>query len=437
MISKRAGLALSTLVFVAAPALAQAPRVHALVGARVVVAPGRTLPRATVVLRDGVIVAVGTKIDVPPEARVWDLTGKTIYPGLIDLWVPAGGVHAPAQPGPARRGRGGDDTETEPNVQAARDVLDQGLDAERTKAMRRAGFTTALVVPSGGIFRGRGAVVDLGDDPKAAVVRPDAVQAVSVKSQGFGRGYPSSLMGAVALVRQTLLDARWQRDALAAYAADPAQARPPYDRELAALEPALEGKQPVVFETDDVLAELRDAKIAEELGLRAWLVGNGREYERLTELAAHRLPLVLPLDFPDRPKLADEGDDLSVSLEDLRAWDLAPSNPARLDEAKLPFAITAFRQKAPLDLWKRLKAAIDRGFPAERALAALTVVPAELLGLSGRAGTIESGKLANLVVVDGDLLVEVPRVETVWVDGDPYPVEPDGAAGGRKMEGQR
>jgi len=430
MIWKRGLLTALAFALSAAPGWAQAPRVHALVGARVVVGPGRTLPQATVVIRDGLVVAVGSNVAAPPDARIWDLAGKTLYPGLIDLWVPREWKQAKTDDAePART--------TNPQVNPDRDVLEQLRDDEQWRALRRAGFTTVLVVPQGGIFRGRGAVVDLGDDPRAGVIRPDAVQAVSIAGQGWGSGYPGSLMGAVALVRQTFLDSRWQRLALAAYAADPAQSRPPYDLALAALDAAAHGEQTVVFETKDALAELRDARLAEELGLRAWLVGSGREYERLGELARRPLPLVLPLDFPERPKVGEEGDDLSVSLEELRAWDEAPTNPVRLLDAKIPFALTSYRQKTPDAFWKQLTRAIEAGLPAERALAALTVVPAEFLGLSGRAGSLEAGKLANLLVVDGDLLVESPKIETVWVDGDPYPVEPQGTGKTRGREARR
>jgi imidazolonepropionase-like amidohydrolase len=381
------------------------------------------LPRATVVLRDGIIAAVGANVAAPPDARLWELDGKTVYPGLIDAWVP--------RPWPLE-GEGEAPQGTHPNaaVRADRDVVERLRNDEAWPELRAAGFTTALVVPGDGIFRGQGALANLGDDPRRALLRPRAFQIVALSSPKGLDGYPSSTMGAVALFRQTILDARWHRLAQAAYRANPAQERPPYDAALAALESAAHGEAPVAFETDSLLGTLRALRLAEELDLRGLVVGSGAEYQRLDEIRARPLPLVLPVAFPAPPDVGEE-DDHAVGLDELRHWDQAPANPARLADARLPFAITAFRQKSPKDLWKQVAEAIERGLDPDRALAALTQVPAELLGISGRAGTIEAGKMANLVVVEGDLLVEEPKVEAVWIDGEHYPIEA-GKKGGKK-----
>lgn len=403
---------------------------HALVGARVVVAPGRTLPAGTLVLRDGVIAAVGTNVAVPADARIWNLEGKTLYPGLIDAWVPRAWPEEKAEEAP----QAAHDNEL---VRPQRSVVDRLRDEAQWKSLRAAGFTTALVVPEGGVLRGSGAVANLGDDPRASVLAPDVVQAVRLAvPSGRSDLYPESLMGVVALFRQTLLDARWHRQAHAAYRANPAQARPRYDLALAALEPAAHGEATVVFETDDVLGELRAMRLARELGLSAWLVGSGEEYRRLAELAARPLPLVLPIAFPERPKVGEKGDDLTVGLDDLRHWDDAPGNPATLVEAKISFALTSFRQKEPKAFWKHLARAVERGLNPDMALAALTRTPAELLGLSGRAGALEPGKMANVVVVEGDLLVAEPKIEGVWIDGRYYPHEADSEKPAKKEGGR-
>lgn len=432
MASSMRALAALALTAALPLAAAEAPvTTHALVGARIVVAPGRTLPSGTVVLRDGVIAAVGTNVAVPAEARIWDLEGKTLYPGLVDAWVPRAWPEEKAEDAP----QGAHDNAL---VRPQRSVIDRLRDEKQWQALRAAGFTTALVVPEGGVLRGRGAVANLGDDPRASLLVPEAVQAVRLAvPRGRRDGYPGSLMGVVALFRQTLLDARWHRQAQAAYRANPAQARPRFDAALAALEPAAHGEATVAFECDDVLGTLRAQRLAAELGLEAWLVGSGEEYRRLAEIAARPLPIVLPVAFPERPEVGDDGDDLTVGLDELRHWDEAPSNPARLAEAKLAFALTSFRQKEPKKLWPALARAIERGLDADAALAALTRTPAELLGLSGRAGAIEPGKMANLVVVDGELLVAEPKIESVWIDGRHYPSEPGAGDEKGKKEGGR
>jgi imidazolonepropionase-like amidohydrolase len=414
-----AALAALAPLLVPPPAAARPdpPTAHALVGARVVVAPGRVLPKATVVLRDGLVAGVGEALQPPADARIWPLEGKTIYPGLIDAWVPRPWPLAKAAELPQG-------AHSNPLVRAERDVVDRLRDEAAWKALREAGFTTALVVPGDGIFRGRGAVANLADDPSAGLLRAGAVQAVSVRPPDDFEGYPGSLMGAVALFRQTVLDARWHRQAQAAHRADPAQARPAWNASLAALEPAAAGEMPIVFETKDVADTLRVLGLAEELDLRGWVVGSGEEYQRIDEVRARPLPLVLPLAFPERPDVRDL-DDGTLGLDALRHWDQAPANPALVDQAKLPFALTSFRQKQPKDLWKALARAIGRGLDRDRALAALTRVPAELLGISGRAGSVEVGKMANLVVVDGDLLVESPKIVEVWIDGVRYATADD------------
>lgn len=433
MTSQRwSSLAATTLFVVAATAGAapQPSRVHALVGARVFVAPGRTLPEATVVLRDGVIAGVGSSLSVPADARVWDLAGKTIYPGLIDLWAPVAWPLDKPEEAPAA---------ASPNlvVRPERDVLDRPRDDKLWRELRAAGFSTALLVPGDGVLRGRGALVDLGDDLASGLLRADAVAAATLRPDRKWNDYPQSFMGVIALLRQSILDARWHRQAQAAYRASPAQRRPRFDAGLAALEPAAYGEMPIAFESESVADGLRAAAVAEELGLRAWIVGGGDEYRRLEELRAHAYPLVLPIAFPERPKVG-ETDDLGVGLDELRHWDQAPTNPARLAEAKVSFALTSHRQKERAAFWKQLALAIERGFPAERALASLTTVPAEFAGQSGRLGTIEAGKIANLVVTDGELFVAEPKIQAVWVDGQPYPHEADAQPPGKSpKEGSR
>jgi hypothetical protein len=170
---------------------------------------------------------------------------------------------------------------------------------------------------------------------------------------------------------------------------------------------------PILFEARDALDALRAARVCAELGLASWLVGKGDEYKWTEEVAATRLPILLPLDFPDDPA-PGEGDDLSLSLAALRHWDRAPDNPR---------ALTSFRLGNPAKLHAQLAKAIARGLAPEEALAALTTTPAALLGIADRAGTIEPGKMANLVVVEGDLFVDKPKIREVWIDGRRYEVK--------------
>jgi imidazolonepropionase-like amidohydrolase len=394
-------------------------RVHALTGARVVTAPGRMVEGATVVIRDGIIEAVGAGVEAPAGARVWDVRGHTIYPGFIDAHADLGMDDVPeeADVGP---------THWNPQVRAyfstASDLQD---DPDRRSALRSLGFGAALAVPRLGIFRGQAAVIDLGDGSvRGRIVRPDLVQSVSFsRSQQLGGLYPNSPMGAIALIRQTLLDADWYQRAWASYEQSGRAFLPPETSEaLANLEAAARGAQPMLFEATREEEHLRVRALAEEFGIVPWVRGSGDEYKLLDVLAGSDVPLIVPIAFPDAPEIESPEDALDVSLAELRHWYLAPENPARLAAADIEFAITADGLASDDDFLMNLRAAVARGLGRDLALAALTTVPARLLGIDRTHGTLERGKVANLVVVEGDLFDDDGTIRDVWIEGDRYGV---------------
>jgi imidazolonepropionase-like amidohydrolase len=401
---------LATLLACAAlPAVAAPPAVHAIEGARLVIAPGQVVDRGTVVMRDGVFTAVGAAVEIPADARVWDGEGLTLYPGLIDPFVP---VSLPAADDEEAAPAGGNPN---PLVTPERDAAPYANDEKVLRKLREAGFTTALAVPEDGLLRGTAALVNLGDgDLRHNLLRRGVAQVAALEQAT--EGYPTSLMGSMALLRQTLLDASWYARAQAAYATNPAQERPPLDLSAAALAPVVSGEMPLIYETRDLRDSLRGARLAQELELTAWLVGNGHEYQRLDDVLATGLPLLLPVDFPKAPVVKGE-DDLSVDLEALRHWDRAPDNPRLLLDGGLTVAFTAHGLSDAKALHANLAEAIERGLSPEAALAALTTTPAELLGITPVAGTLEPGKMANLVVVEGELFVDKPKIRQLWIDG--------------------
>ncbi|MEM9552704.1 MAG: amidohydrolase family protein [Acidobacteriota bacterium] len=420
--SVRPGLAAAVAtalgLFGVAPVLAEdaaprGPQLHALVGARVVVSPGTTIDAGTLIVRDGVIEAVGAEVAPPAGARVHELDGVTLYPGLIESFA---AVDWPSSDEDDAAPVAGHEN---PLVRPERDIVDLGADHATVEALRGAGFTTAVLVPASGLLRGESAAVNLGaGGVRANLLRSGVAQ--NAHPAMLDDGYPSSLMGSVALLRQTLLDADWYADAQAAFAARPSQQRPTYDRSLEALGAVVDGSQTIVLESEDLLGLQRLAGLARELGLDALAVGSGHEWQRPEVVAALGLPLILPLDFPDAPEVGDDGPALHVGLDALRAWQQAPSNPRVLADAGVRFTLTSHRLSAPKNLHARVARAVEAGWSADAALAALTVVPAELWGLSGVAGTLEAGKMANLLEVDGDLFVDSPKIRAVWVDGRRY-----------------
>ena len=425
-------LALTLSLLTAAPAHSITPRVHAIVGARVVVAPGQVLEHCTVVMRDGVITSVGPSVSVPADARVWQGDSLTVYPGLIDPFVQAsgggGGRGGRGQAGPADtgppRGAAHDLPTVHPELRA---VSMLPLANGQLDSLRAAGFTVAQLSPRSGIVRGQSAVIALGDGPvKELVIRPDAAQVISLETAV--EGYPGSLMGAIAVIRQSLMDAKWYRDATATYSRSPlGRERPEENLSWAAMEPLVSGRQSAWFLADDMLEVLRAAAIAREAGVTATVVGGGDEYKRIKEIAASGVPLVVPVNFPEPPVITDAANAVDVATEELRQWRDAPANAAVLAKRGVPFALTANGLKDPRKFRLNVGAAIERGLGHDAALAAMTTTPAKLLGLADRLGTIAPGKIANLTVTRGDLFSDKGKVVEVWVDGDRYETRADDA----------
>jgi imidazolonepropionase-like amidohydrolase len=392
---------------------------HALVGARVVTAPGQVMENATIVIRNGLIQSVGRNQDPPAGARVWDLTDRTVYPGFIDAHADLGMDSVP---------EGGDvgPTHWNPQVRAWFSTTANLSDNEdRRQAIRSQGFGTALVVPKQGIFRGMASVVNLGDaSVRERVLRPDIAQSLGFqRSVELGNTYPNSAMGVIALMKQTFMDADWYMRAWETYESSGRAFLPPEtSAALGALESAIHGQQPVLFEARSEEDYLRGHRLATDYGLTPWFRGSGEEYRIVDVLQGRTDPLIIPVNFPDAPDLDDPEDALNASLAELRHWYLAPASPATLADAGIDFAITTDGLTSVSDFLPNLRTAVARGLSPEVALAALTTQPAEWLGIERTHGTIEEGKVANLVVSEGDLFTEEATVRDVWVHGVVYGV---------------
>ncbi len=427
------------------------PRWHALTGATLVLAPGRVVEGGTLVMRDGLIVAAGRDVKLPEGARVWPLQGRRVYAGFIDMASPLG-VPPALQAAPPPRPMFGPGSELPPPagpraeprvptqralasrnaaVRAEQDVAAQlEWRADDVRDARELGFTAALATPAAGVWRGQGALLALGavepGQARSQVMKPLASQhlAFELQLRGMGNAYPGSLMGAVALARQSLLDARWYRQASAAADAA-ARERVEPNATLAAFAPLQDKRQLLVAVAEDEQDFLRIAQLRDEFGLNAVAHGNGFEYRRARQLERLRLPVIVPLAFPQVPEVQDPDSALDVPLSTLQHWEQAPSNLARLHAARVPFAITAQGLRDPRrQFWQRVRQAVQRGLPADAALAALTTTPASLLGESQRLGTLEPGRVAHVVVTRGDPFIDAEAaVELVFVDGKPLPVQ--------------
>lgn len=417
------------------------PRIHAIIGATVVAAPGRTLERATIIVRDGLIEAVGQGLDIPGDARVWDLSGKTVYPGFIDAYsnfgmpeglqaivrkLPREPDAAPVKDPPLPENPGA--PYWNPLVTPERSALDfYKPNNKEMENLNGLGFTVAAAYPGRGIIRGRGILMHLHNRSiQEALVESNIGQHMSFESTERGGDYPTSLMGSIALVRQSLYDARWYEASQETYTSNEAKVeRPEYNEGLESLTEVANGEQLVLFNARNELDYQRIESIGKEFDLKYAILGNGYEYRRAQILKNAGCTVILPLEFPEPPPVERADAALDIPLEQLEHWELAPSNAAFLAKTGVPFCLTTYHMKDPSkEFWGAIRKAVKRGLSEDVALAALTSVPAALYSMDDRLGTIETGKISNLVVASGNLFSEErARVSMLWVDGDPVEQE--------------
>jgi imidazolonepropionase-like amidohydrolase len=431
-------IALSFLLFVSTTQFTHAQRkaidTYAITNARIVPVSGATIEKGTVVIRDGLIAAVGANVSSPPDARIIDGTGLTVYPGLIDsctnLALPE------PSPAPTVGGGGGGgggfflQQAARPNPNAPNSTQPVGLQPEvmvddliktggnDIESARNAGFTSALTAPRTGIWMGQSALINLaGETPQQMIVRsPVAMHVGFTPLRGT---YPGSLMGVFASLRQMLLDAQRYRDSLALYDKAPrGTRRPEADKSLAALIPALEGKMPVVFHVDREREIERVLDLANEFKLKAIIAG-GREAARLSaRLAKENVPVLLSLNLPRRTTAAlPEAD--PEPLRVLRERVEAQKTAGLLVKARVRFGFESGALTNISDVFVNASHEIENGLAAEDALRAFTIWPAEILGVANQLGSIETGKIANLTVFRGDLFDRNSRVAHVFIDGRP------------------
>jgi imidazolonepropionase-like amidohydrolase len=422
--------------------------VHALTGGKIVIKPGEVLDGGVIVLRDGFIEAVGKDLAPPPDARVWDMKGTTIYAGFIEPYLVLGGTNPPvstsdsepaavasltsggvkffgipgAQTDMGNPGPGDEISRVTPEHRVVRDYSPN----DKTLApLRQAGFTAALVAPGRGIFRGTSALVALAEEnPNETILKPDVFQHIALdtrQSEERG-GYPGSLMGVISVVRQRIFDAQHYALEHADYDQHPqGRKRPAFDPALEALVPVANKKMRVVFEPGSALMVDRAARIAQELGLDFCIVSCGQEWRRPDLAKNTGATFLVPLDVPSLPRLPSEEDWEQVDLDQLRRWDWAAENPALLRKQGLEIALTSYGLGDKRKFRANLRQALDRGLEETDALAALTTVPAKLCGVEKQLGTIETGKLAFLTVVEGDTYFDPKnKIREVWIDGRIY-----------------
>lgn len=446
----------TALLLFGAFAFAEGPQAVAIRNAKIVTVSGPIIAKGTVVLRDGLIEAVGENVQVPADAWVVDGEGMTVYPGLIDsmstVGIPSLAAAPPATTATGRGGRGQTATPAAPSAAASAAPAARSMGPEdrpqttswvlaadevqpgdpRIATLRSTGFTTTVTFPERGIFGGQGSIIDLSSAEKAGemVVVPAIGQYIALGGgrSGFGGGFPSALMGYIAYVRQIYLDADHYRLVKEAYAKDPrGMTRPQYDR-------ALEGvlaSQRILLPANRVVEMDRMLRFAAELKQPVILYGMKEGYrpEAAEVLKQYNSPVLVSLKWSEPARDADP--EQMESLRNLENIDLGPSTPALLKKAGVPFALYADGLDQPRDLQRAVKRAIDAGLTREDAIRALTLSAAQIYNVADRLGSIEKGKIGNLVVTKGELFDDNTRVQMVFVDGKQYKPAAGTPAGGR------
>jgi imidazolonepropionase-like amidohydrolase len=434
--TKFAAVILATTAAVALRA--DVPHVYAIRGARLVPVAGPVIPSGTIVVRGGVIEAVGASIEAPKDARVIDGAGLTVYPGLIDMGSAAGIDQTPAQQ-PANL-RTTEEAERWKRTQILRPDFDVAAqvraDAPEFVRYASAGITSVLAMPSGSVVRGRSALLNVTgpvDEPPVGnvgdyrkglqvVKAPVALHIDFSLGGGRGDGYPVSLIGLISFIRQSFLDAQHQALVQQRYERMKSGAgRPSYDPALDALQPALQGKVPVAFEANAAREIDRALAIAKEFKLDP-IISGGREADQSApDLKARNARVIVNANFPTRPRTLPPDADESISA--LRARAAAPRVPAALNKAGVLFAFSGVGLREPRELVRNVARAVREGLPADAAIRALTADAAKIAGAGERVGTLEKGRIANLLVTEGDLFDERMKVKHVFVDGRMVAIE--------------
>jgi imidazolonepropionase-like amidohydrolase len=406
------------------------PREHcyAFTHATIVKDGATTLSDATLVVRDGLIVGAGTGLAIPKDAVVIDCSGKYIYPSFIDLYsdygmpVPERGAgrgsnpldffRAPAQMESNTKGAYNWNQAIHPETDASHLFTS---DETRAKPLRDIGFGTVLSHVKDGIARGTGVVVTLTDEnTNFAIVKQRASAHYSLSKGTSTQSYPSSLMGSIALLRQTYLDAQW-------YKTQPAHEGTNLSLQAFNEEQSL----PQIFEGDDKWQDLHGDRIGKEFAVQYIIKAGGNEYQRMADIAASKAAYILPVNYPQAMDVEDPDNARFVSLADMKHWELAPTNPGAFEKAGINFCLTAADLRDQKQFLANVRKAFDYGLTEAKALEALTKTPATLIGVYDKVGSLDAGKLANFLITTGPVFNEKTNIVENWVRGKKFDVKED------------
>ncbi len=396
--------------------------VYAITNAKIVTVSGAAIEKGTIVVRDGLIESVGAGEKIPADARILDGAGLTVYPGFFDALTSLG-LAAPQTPQqPQQRGQQPQTSQTNSNypggMQPEISVFDQlkAGDAQ-FETNRNAGFTTVLTAPREGVFNGQSAVINLaGDTVSEIVIKSPFAEHFTFRTANGG-AYPASLLGTFSAFRQMFLDAKRLQDWQKMYAANPkGMKRPEADKSLEALFPLINGVMPIVFNANSEREIVRALDLAKEFKLNAIIAGGQEAWKVADRLKAQNVPVLLSLNFPKRTASVSPDAD-PEDLETLRFRAETPKGAARLANAGVKFAFQSGGLTNLNDFFTNAAKTTENGLSADAAIRAMTLGAAQILGVDNRLGSIETGKIANLTVVRGDIFAKDKTITHIFVDG--------------------
>ena len=393
---------------------------YAFTNATIVQTPTSKIEKGTLLIKQGKIIAVGASVVVPKEAVVVDCKEKYIYPSFVDAYTdygvgtpkrPSGGFNygAPAQFVSNKAGAYNWNQAIKPEVNAYEAFTP---DESAAGGYRNNGFGTVFTHIKDGIARGTGAVVTLStEDAHQALIKTKAAAVYSFEKGSSTQSYPSSLMGSIALLRQTYLDAKWYQN------------KPSGEGTNLSLE-AFNATQslPQIFAADDKWSTLRANRIGVEFGVQYILKGGDNGYQRIDELAKTKASFILGVDFPIAMDVEDPNDARFVSLADMKNWELAPTNLSAFEKANIPFSISVSEMKDNKNFFANLRKAIAAGLTETKALEALTKTPATQIGVYDQVGSLETGKWANFIITTEPVFSSNAKIIENWVQGKKYEV---------------
>lgn len=362
----------------------------AFTNAKIYITPTQVVDNATLLIKDGKVVASGTSVTIPKNAVTVDVSGKTIYPSFIETYSYFG--MKPVENASSNRRSPQYDASREgyywnDHIRPDQNALDFfDFDSKKAEKLRKAGFGVVNSHIDDGIIQGTGVLVTLAPEGSDATRLLDEKLGQfygTSKSKTSRQMYPTSLMGTMALLRQVNLDADW-------YAKGNIKEK---DRALEAFNANKNEIQ--ILNASSKENVLRFDKIGDQFNTQYIFIAGGDEYEWIKDIKATNAQFIVPVNFPDAYDMEDPLMASSVSLADLKAWNQAPSNPKILADNNITFAFTTHDLKEEKDLLANLQKAIEYGLDKTKALEALTTIPAQIIGKSTQLGHLKTGAYAN------------------------------------------